>query len=313
MMKIAILGAGAMGMLFGGLLSQKHSVCLIDTNPERVDEIRQNGVRVQEQDGSVRLFHPDARTSCQGMEPADLVIVFVKAMYSRLALKQNMGLVGPGTFVISLQNGSGHEDLLREFVPGSQIIIGTTQHNSSIIGGAFVHHGGGGQTFIGRAEGDPESLEEISSAFSDCGIQTAVSGNIRKIIWNKLFLNSSASVLTGILQVPLGFLVDNPHGWALTEALVREAVAVANGDGMNFDSESVLADIRQSLEHSRDGLTSIYSDLKAGRLTEADTISGFVVTASARNHIPAPSHAFALELIHAMESCGCHKKTRKVG
>ncbi len=306
-MNIAILGAGAMGMLFGSLLAQKHHVCLIDTNPSRVEQILADGVQIHEQDGTVHRFRPSAAASSEGMKPADLVIVFVKAMYSRSALKENLRLIGPDTFVMTLQNGAGHGDIIKEFVPGSRIIIGTTQHNSSVISGTSVHHGGGGKTCIGSLEGTPPELQTIAKALSSCGIETSVSDNIQKIIWNKLFLNASASVLTGILQVPLGFLADDPHGWSLTETLVREAVSVARGEGLDFDADCVLNDIRCTLEHSRDGLTSIYADLKAGRLSEVDTISGFVVKSSARNHVPAPSHAFVLELIHAMENCCCHK------
>ena len=83
---------------------------------------------------------------------------------------------------------------------------------------------------------------------------------------------------------------------------MREAVAVANGDGMGFDVEEILGEIRALLKNSHDGYTSIYADLRDGRLTEVDTISGAVVSASHRNGVPAPSHEFIVKMVHAMEN-----------
>lgn len=300
-MKIAILGSGAMGMLFGGLLSQHNDVCLIDVNAQRVEEVNRLGITIEEPDGSARHFHPMAVTDSASFGQADLVILFVKALYSRSALQGNISLIGPHTHVLTLQNGSGHENILKEFVAPEQIVIGMTQHNSSISGPCRIHHGGGGCTSIGMLDGRTEPLEPIAAAFRACGFDTTVSTNVQKLIWNKMFLNVSGSALTAVLQVKLGFLVDDAHGWTMTEALVREAVAVANADGMGFDPDAVVADVHRLLENARGGYTSIYADLHDGRLSEVDTISGSVVAAGRRNGTPTPRHSFVVELIHAFE------------
>lgn len=133
-MRVVILGAGAMGMLFGGYLSRGNDVCLIDVDPKRVEAVNANGITIREPDGSEGVYHPRAATSCEGMEPADLIVLFVKAMYSRSALGGNKAIIGPNTFVMTLQNGAGHEDILREFVAEDHIVIGTTQDNSSVLG-----------------------------------------------------------------------------------------------------------------------------------------------------------------------------------
>ena len=154
---------------------------------------------------------------------------------------------------------------------------------------------------IGPLNGEPEGLQFIAENFTSCGLRCQVSDKIQKMIWHKMFTNVSASVLTGVFQMPLGFLLDSPDAWALTETLLREAVRVANGDGLGFDEEEVVREVRTHLEHSRGGFTSIYADLRDGRKTEVDTISGSVVRASRRNGVPAPSHEFAVHLIHALE------------
>lgn len=300
-MRIAILGAGAMGMLFGGYLSKENDVVLIDTDGSKVDVINQRGVSIKEPDGTVRSSVPRAALSAEGMGAANLVILFVKSMDSRDALRSSLGLIGPETQVLSMQNGAGHETVLKEFVRGERIILGTTQHNSSIVGPGVIHHGGGGQTYIGSIAGNGQELEPIRTAFEGCGFLTDISDNIQRKIWEKLFVNSSASALTAILQTALGYILNNGDAWQLAKQLVREAVAVANGDGMGFEEEQVLSDLQRLLERASSGFTSIYADIRDCRKTEVDTISGAVVAASRRNGVPAPTHEVVVKIIHALE------------
>lgn len=202
---------------------------------------------------------------------------------------------------MTLQNGLGHEEILKEFVPAQQIIIGTTQHNSSILESGAIAHGGGGMTHIGCPYGDTPILTEIAENFTACGLTTEGFGNVQKLIWKKLFLNVSASALTAVLQTSLGYIAENAYAWKLAEQLAREAVAVANGDGMDFDADQVIEEIHLLLCGAHNGYTSIYADLRNGRKTEVETITGSVVRASRRNGVPAPSHAMIADLIHAME------------
>ena len=124
-MRIAVIGAGAMGSIYGGHLSLHNDVYLIDTNQAVVDYINQNGLTLQE-DGTDVVYHPTAVTSTEGVQPVDLVILFVKSLFSKAALSSNRGIIGPDTYLMTLQNGSGHEDILGEFAPENRIIIGTT-------------------------------------------------------------------------------------------------------------------------------------------------------------------------------------------
>lgn len=300
-MKIAVIGAGAMGSLYGGYLSRNNDVTLIDTDAAKVEAVNKNGVLIREKSGEDVTFTPHAATSSEGLGEADLVILFVKSLFSRSALASNKELFGKDTYVLTLQNGAGHDDILREYIAPERIIIGTTQHNASILGVGHVNHGGSGLTNIGPLTGDPARLAPIAENFTSCGLEAVVAGNIQELIWHKLFTNVSVSALTGVLQMKMGYMLDDPHAWTLCETLIREAVAVAEGEGLHFDPEAIIAEIRALLVSSHDGYTSIYADLRDGRRTEVDTISGAVVRASERNGVPAPSHKFIVEMVHAME------------
>ena len=99
----------------------------------------------------------------------------------------------------------------------------------------------------------------------------------------------------------MGYIAANEHAWYLTERLVREAAAVARGMGLKADDEKLLAKVRATSEGSPNGVTSICADIRAGRKTEVDTISGSVVRASKKCGVPAPTHEFVVEMIHALE------------
>ena len=302
-MNIAVLGAGAMGMLFGSLLSKQNSVWLIDIDKKRICNICSNGVVVQESNGDRLSFHPHAVDSSLDLPTMDLVIVFVKSMYTESALETNRNLLGSGTYLMTLQNGMGHEVKLARFVSKERIIIGSTQHNSSVIGDNIIRHGGGGKTSIGLLSGRSDSLSEIAANFTQCGLQCATSDTVKSQIWNKLFLNTSASSLTAVLQVPLGFIVDDPYACGLMEALAREAVAVANASGeVKFEADQVIHEIKGVLTAAKSGCTSICADIRDGRKTEVDTISGAVLDEAKRFGVPAPCHATIVSLIHALEN-----------
>lgn len=289
-------------MLFGAYLSEQNSVWLIDVDHGRVERIRADGVTVREPDGSERVFHPAAVVDPKGLGEMDLVIVFVKSMFTKDALKRVRGIIGQNTYIMTLQNGSGHEGSLLEFVNAEHIIIGTTQHNASVLENGRTHHGGAGHTSIGLLKGDSSAIAPIAEAFTRCGIECGVCGEIRRQIWQKLFTNTAASALTAVLQVPLGFIYEDPDARAVMRALCKEAVSVANAEGAaRFDEAEAIASVEEVCQNARGGYTSIYADIRRGVRTEVDSISGAVVDAAKAVHVPVPCHEMLVHLIHALE------------
>lgn len=300
-MKIAIIGPGAMGSIYSALLSQKHEVYLIGKNEEQVDSINKNGIKLLN-NGEDCIYYPTACTSSTISETVDLVILFVKAHASEVALTSNQHIIGRNTYLLTLQNGSGHEYLLKKFAPENRIIIGTTEDSGTILAPGYVRRGGSGVTNLGMLVNDETSiLNQLKASFDPCGLDVKIHSNIQQLIWNKLFSNASLSSLTGILQVPMGFIANNEYAWQLTETLISEAVDVAHGLGLDADIAAIKEKVYQTATTTPEGLPSICVDLKNGNITEVDTISGSVVRASKACKVPAPSHEFVVNLIHAME------------
>ena len=219
-MRIAVIGAGAMGSIYGGHLSQHNDVLLVDTNEKVVEQVSNNGLLIDE-DGTTHTYHPGAVSNTQGQAPADLVILFVKALFSRAALEGNRGLIGPNTSLMTLQNGAGHEDLLKEFVDEDHIVIGTTEDNGAVLGMGHVRRGGTGVTNVGMLVEDKEGfLPQLKEAFDQCGFNVKIHENIQTLIWDKLFTNVSLSALTGVLQVDMGYIAANEYAWDLCCQLI---------------------------------------------------------------------------------------------
>ena len=243
-MKITVIGAGAMGSVYGGHLSKKHQVYLVDTNPDIVTQINREGLKIDE-DGVTNTYHPTAVAGTEGLGEMDLVILFVKSIYSRAALAGNQGVIGEKTRLLTLQNGAGHEDILKEFVPEDRVIIGTTEDNGAVLAPGHVRRGGVGNTNVGMLTEDREEfLPQLKEAFDSCGFQVKIHENIQYLIWDKLFTNVSLSAVTGILQVDMGFIAENEYAWKLTKTLIHEAIAVAGALGLSFDEEAVTERVR---------------------------------------------------------------------
>ena len=300
-MRIDVLGAGAMGCLFGALLSRANEVRLVDPNRAKLEKLKQAGVTVLEPDGTSFTAFPGLRTPEEADTPPELLLIFVKSAAEKAALAAVRPSLGPDTVLLTLQNGMGHEKAMGEIAPPERILLGATQHNASLQSVGVVRHGGAGYTRIGALAGSGKKAEEAAAAFTAAGIETSASADVRAVIWRKLFMNASASALTGVFRCPLGEVADNPHIWTLSQKLIGEAVAVARADGYSFDEGEIAREIHGHLLRSKGGVTSVYADLEAGRKTEVDAITGAVAALGIQLGVSVPVSETVAEIIHAME------------
>ena len=305
-MKITVIGPGAMGLLFGGKLAACADVSLIGSNTANLKEINEKGVTIKRDGSSVTRMVPAYKGgSCK--ETADVVLLFTKAYQIRDVLSENRGLIGPDTMLLTLQNGAGHDRVMREFADSAHVLIGTTKQGSYRESASVIVNSGLGETVFGGAASQGEQapdrarLEELRSVFENAGFPCAVSDNIRFEVWNKLMINASSSVLSGVLQVPQGYVAENEMAWSICEDLIREICAAAAGEGAVFVPEEQILRVREHLRKAPDGYTSIYADIKNGRKTEADFICGAVVRAAQEQGLRVPVQETILRLVHAME------------
>jgi len=305
-MKIVIIGPGAMGLLFGAKLSTAANVLLIGKTPENIDAINEHGIIVKRNDEEtvypVRAGLGGADISDSNDAYADLIILFTKAYATEAALQQNKNLIGSNTYLLTLQNGAGHEDVLRKFADDNHILIGTTMQGSVRENAYTIVHTGLGDTTIGSVSGSFTVRECVSGIFEKAGIPLIISDNIRQAVWNKLVVNASSSVLSGVLNVPQGFIAENKYAWELCQQLVEEVCLAASADGCELDAKAQIQRVRNNLLQAPNGIPSITADLRSGRQTEVDTISGAVIRAAHKGGVKVPSHESIIRIVHALEA-----------
>ena len=308
-MKIVIIGAGAMGCLYGAYLSKQNEVIMLDSYRPQVEAINTNGITIVEKDGTQKNY-PSVKACMSGeyTEPADLVIVFVKSTFTDVALEANRALFGENTIAMTLQNGAGNDRKIAKFASKENILIGTSKHNAVNMGNGISRHGGAGATTIGSNFDVGDKLDRVAELFRESGLEVEISDDIQRIIWGKLFVNLSINTFTAITETPIGFMIEDKYAWDFAKRLIYEAVDVAEEDGTYFDRRKVLESVRQVCEQAKNGYSSMYQDRKRGALTEIDAINGAIVEQAKLYGVSVPYNTLIVSLIHAIEGADKFKR-----
>ena len=302
-MKIAVIGAGAMGSLYGGYLSRiMPEVYLVDIWQQHVDEINKNGLIIQEKDESIRIS-PGAVTDSACLGFADLVIVFVKSYLTDRALEMNKSLLGHDTIVLSLQNGYGNIEKIAKHVHINNIIAGTTAHGATMLSPGIIKHGGIGETHIGWVKNkDDKRIDEIAAVLKKAGFDTSVSLNVMELIWSKLIINVGINALTAVLKVKNGELLNMEETRKLMDMAVLEAVNVAEKAGIRFNGDDMVKKVKEVALATAENKSSMLQDILNKRKTEIDTINGAIVNEGKKCSIETPVNMVLANLVKALEN-----------
>ena len=202
-LKVAVLGAGAMGCLFGGLLAEKGlDVILIDVWKEHVDAINNNGLKMDGHGGD-RFIKVKATTDTSNLEKVDAIIVMCKATALTPALNSIKNIVGEKTVLMSFQNGIGHEAIMQEIIGKEKVLGGTTTQAANILGPGHIKNHAGLPSWIGEYDegGMSERVKDVAETFTAYGLETIASENVKKRKWMKLFALTAIGPLSAIFDL----------------------------------------------------------------------------------------------------------------
>lgn len=301
-MKIAVIGAGAMGCLFGAKLSKENEVIMLDSYKPQVEAIQKNGITVLDKEDKQEVFcNVKAELSGEYKDSVDLVIVFVKSTFSEQALAENHALFGDQTIVMTLQNGAGNDRKIEKYVKKENIIIGTTKINCMNLGDGKTKQMGNGETTIGSNYKESKVTQTIADCFTKSGFCMETSDDIQRIIWSKLFVNISINTFTALIEVPMGYMPRNKSAWNFAKRLVYEAVEVAEADGTYFDRREALEMVKKVCQANENGFSSMYQDRKKKIKTEINAINGAVVEQAKLYGVPTPYNQLIVDMVHALE------------
>ena len=304
-MRVAVLGAGAMGCIVAAALVEGGAeTVLIDVAAPVVERIREAGV-VIERGGQERQVAIPATSEPQSVGPVDAVLLFVKCYHSRAAAELAAPLVSPATVVATLQNGWGNGDVLSAVFDPGQVAIGVTYHSGTSIGPGHVRHTNTSDapTLLGPYRGDgPPGLGALADAFRAGGLRVTTPPSIKTEIWKKLCLNASALPTSALTGLTAGALAAHPGMMDVVDGLVRETAAVGRAQGFEIDEQERLESVHATLAAAGDGKASMLQDIEAGRRTEIDVINNAVVRMAGEHDLAAPLNATMVDLIAGLET-----------
>ena len=300
-MKTVIMGAGAMGSLFGGLLALSgEGVWLVDVWKEHIDAIQSRGLTMEEQ-GEEKSIPIKATTDVTSLGKADLVILFVKTYHAERAVSDALVLEKENTVFLTLQNGLGNEKVICQQVDPKKVLLGVTNQGATLLGPGRIRHAGRGKTFLGELDLTRSSrVDEIAQMFRKAEIEVEVSSNIHQLVWDKLIINIGINALAALTGLKNGQLLDHPETLRLMEGLVFEAVEVARRKGMAFEGNPV-EKVKKVAEATRGNRCSMGQDLDSKRKTEIDAINGAIVKEAERMGIPVPYNRMITDLVKVIE------------
>ncbi len=293
---VTIVGTGAMACLFGARLASVAHITLTGSWAEGITALRTSGIRVEDsrQSSTVTVA---AVPWGDAVQPADLVLVLVKAWQTEEVSRHLQRLLKAGAPAVTLQNGLGNLEAL-----GSGAILGVTYQGAALLGPGHVRPGGGGATWIA-------GQEWVVQLFQRAGMpaESADPGQLDGLLWGKLVVNCAINPLTALLRVRNGELLDNPDTRILMEQAAREGATVAAAKGIILPFPDPVEKVREVARQTAANRSSMLQDVMRGAPTECDAINGAVVRWGGRLGVPTPVNEILYRLVRATVG---HNKTR---
>ena len=303
-MKVAVVGAGAMGSLFGAMLAEAgNEVWLYDVWLEHVQTINQNGLQI-EREGKTRTVKIKATTDPHQIGQAELVIIFVKSSRTNLAAESAQTIAGTNGSVMTLQNGMGNADVVAEFIEPERILAGTTSHGATLLGPGSIRHAGSGPTTIGAWGQTEDSLQragQFAEFFNRAGIKTESVADVRSVVWNKLLINIGINAITALTHIKNGQILDLEITRELSRYAVAEAVNVARAENIVIQDDAIER-VFKVAEATALNRSSMGQDVDNRRQTEIAAINGFIVREAKRLGLPAPVNFALTALVETLQS-----------
>ena len=295
-MKIAVMGAGAVGCYYGGMLARAGHAVVLVARPVHVEAIRQNGLLLDTQTFQERV-PLQADTEARAVQGAQCVLFCVKSTDTESAGRAMAPYLGADTVVLSLQNGVDNAERLQQLL-GRPVLPAVVYVAAGMAGPGHVRHHGRGELVIAPspASGD------IARSFAAAGIPVEISDNVAGALWAKLVLNCVYNPLSAITQLPYGEIVNSPglEVPRMMDDIVHECMAVARACGVQLPegtAEAVLPLARSMATQ----VSSTAQDLARGHRSEIDHLNGYVVRRGEALGIPTPANRMLHTLVRLLE------------
>jgi 2-dehydropantoate 2-reductase len=305
-MHVLWVGGGSLGLLFAGRCAAgadgRHT--LLVRSPLQQRAIEEEGLELIEADGRFTAFLSCVQDAGR-LEACDWIALMMKQTH--LAEESTMRTIRelserfPQANWVCFQNGIGHHERLRRWIPAERLYLAVTTEAANRIGLRSVHHTGSGITRVGNVEKSSRSEQKfLVDMLCQAGFEAEMSNNIMESVWKKLLINAVINPLTAVLRVKNGALLETPDRLEWMRELFLEGLAVAKAEGVSVSEdwwEHVLAVCRDTAENH----SSMLQDVLNGRRTEMEWINGSLLRLGKRHGLALPSHQAVVRRIRELE------------
>ena len=302
-MKIAVVGAGAMGSVYAGLLATAgNEVWAIDTWQEHIDAIRAAGLRVEGASGD-RTVRLDATTDASEPGTCDLVIIATKADGVASAAASIQPLLRGDTLVLTIQNGLGAAERICRHLSPDNVLLGVAGgFGASIRGPGHAHHNGMELVRLGELGGGiTQRLERIGSVWRDAGFNVKCFHDINQLVWEKFVCNVAYSGSCTIFECTIARVQANEHAWKVASSCAAEAHGAGIAKGIHFSFDDPITHVREFGKTIPNSRPSMLQDYLAKRPSEIDAINGMVPVVAREVGTAAPYNEVVTAIVKAKE------------
>lgn len=294
---IVVIGAGAMGSFFGGLLSRRNDVLLVGRRGH-MEAIRRSGLRITGKTNAV--CRPRVAVDPRGVRSADVVLISTKAYDTATAMRSARKFATSSIFV-TLQNGLDNANVIAK--SAKRVVVGVTSHGVTYVRPGEVRHAGVGDTVLGPFRGaETRDARRLRDLFGEAGIGAELSRDIRRDVWLKAIVNAAINPLAALAEVPNGGLLRVPELARAVELVAIEGAKVSRFAGFDITDEEATERVLRVVRRTKDNRCSMLQDLERGRRTEVLAINGALVREAARYGFDASLNRLLTGLVQARES-----------
>lgn len=312
---VAVVGAGAVGSFFGGLLAKAGYAVTLIGREAHVRAVTGQGLRITMADGHEHLLTDiQASVDPSHISGARLVLLTVKSYDTELVAEQIAPFLHPQAVVLSMQNGVDNPERLQRVLEArglnGVLVVPTAVYVATALSepGHVTHHGRG-ELVIGPLQagesGEPsavERLSEVQSAFAKAGVVVEISESVMAELWGKLVVNCAYNAVSALSQMPYGQIVAVPAMRDLMDAAVREVVAVAQADGIGLTLKAARAATEKIGQTMAGQRSSTAQDVARAKPTEIEHLNGLIVRRGQALGIATPANLALYALIKLLET-----------
>jgi len=302
--KIYVLGAGAVGCYFGGMLARGHHDVTFIARPERTAALNESGLEMD-----CKAFHETVQVKASAdpsiLSDADLVLLSVKSLDTERMLAEVKSILPSKAVILSLQNGVANIDLASKII-ANPIYAAVVYVAAEMIGPRTMKHHGRGELLIGNlgqgtSVGD-QNLKEITRLFEEAGVPCSLAPQIKRDMWLKFMVNCSFNAISGIGQIPYGEMMKSPGIVKLIEEITKEFLVIAAHEKVDISMSEALAVNKSIATTMLTQVSSTAQDLARGKMTEINFLNGYIVELGKRYKVATPYNESVYALVKMLES-----------